>query len=502
MQYQGMNLCDFCFTQIAEGVGVCPHCGLSHETYRLEAGLLPPGTNLNGKYIIGRLLGRGGFGATYLAYSSERNSVVAIKEYFPTGIATRAKDEERVSVLSPDKQDVYKKGASKMYEEAKTIFKFKACKNIVSVYEFFYANSTVYFSMEYLDGIDLKNYITKKGGRLTEQEVVAIVKGVCEALMTVHSAQILHRDISPDNIFICTNGEIKLIDFGSAKQVVSEEAKRNYSVVVKQGFAPAEQYTSKGKQGVWTDLYAVGATMYYALTGHVPPDAMSRVDNPNINIDPAYGITPGLVRIIDRCLRVKIEERYQSAVELFNDINALGTGIITVGGREYVNPVYNYNSVVDLQGQNISFMQPDPGPVNQQTEGYNPLAGQIPNSQSQVMTSNQSYYPASNLVIAAEKKKSESNGMFKGIMIGLAILAVVLIAIIAVLMITGNGDNDNSDQQQGMNYQPVPGGYPPPPPPPGPYGVPGPPPGPYGVPGGPPPGGMPNQPGNRGGHAS
>ena len=147
MDYKGMSLCDFCFEPVVPGT-VCAKCGLTHESYHAEAGLLMPGANLLGKYIIGRVLGRGGFGATYLAYSSERNKPVAIKEYFPTGIANRAKGEESVSIVSDDKKKVFDKGAKRFFEEAKTIARFNTNKHVVSVYEFFYANNTVYYSME------------------------------------------------------------------------------------------------------------------------------------------------------------------------------------------------------------------------------------------------------------------------------------------------------------------------------------------------------------------
>ncbi len=426
MQYQGMTLCDFCFSRI-ETEGVCPHCGLSHQNYTHEVGILPPGTNLDGKYIIGRLLGRGGFGATYLAFSSERNCVVAIKEYFPAGISTRGRGEVNVTVLSRDKQEVFKKGATKLYEEAQTVFRFNTCKNIVSVFEFFYANATVYFAMEYLEGIDLKNYIQKKGGRISEPELVKVIQGMCEALKVVHGADTLHRDISPDNIMICTDGEVKLFDFGSAKQVVNEEANRNYSVVVKQGFAPAEQYTAKGKQGPWTDLYAVGATMYYALTGQIPPDAMSRYDTPDIVFHPAYGISPGIARIIDKCMKLRIEDRYQSAEELLADINALGIAADMVGGEEYVNE-YDNTAGVAGQSEGIDIGEIDFG---------NP---------SQLVNSNPSEY---RMRLVADKKAAESSGFFKGLMLGMSLAAFILTAMIAVLLILGNNpfEKDETPQQ-------------------------------------------------------
>ena len=464
MEYKGMNLCDFCFEPIRPGC-ICTNCGLTHENYNAEAGLLMPGTNLLGKYIIGRVLGRGGFGATYLAYSSERNKVVAIKEYYPTGIANRAKGEEKISIVSAEKRKGFEKGANRFFEEAKTMSKFNTNKNIVSVYEFFYANDTVYYSMEYLKGIDLKGYINKKGGRLSEAEAVTIMRGVCEALVAVHSTQTLHRDISPDNIFICTNGDVKLIDFGAAKQVIGD-AQQVYSVVVKQGFAPAEQYKSTGKQGVWTDIYAVGASMYYAVTGKIPPDAMNRVEHPDIVFDPALNISPQFANIIKKCLQSKIEDRYQSAIELLGALSELNIQNVAIGGAEYVQNIYNGVSS-GLQGNAVNFGGNNEFVAQPQT-GYNPYENnnsQYPNSQIQAQNVSyyppsgypqsgypQSGYPQSQHQISQYGESKEKSGIIKGLIIGVCALIIIALIIILIVNLVG--------PQQPMPPQPPIGGQP------------------------------------------
>ncbi len=328
MWINNRNLCNYCFSPLDAG-NRCRNCGLSTGEYRADADLLVPGTNLIGKYIIGKTLGRGGFGATYLAYSLNRQCPVAIKEYFPNQIACRARGEAKVSIVSGDKRDIFQHGAKRFYEEAKTVAKFNNSRNVVDVYEFFYANDTVYYSMEYLEGVDLKGYIEMKGGRVSEAAAIKIMKEIGEALIVIHSTGTLHRDISPDNIFICKNGEVKLIDFGSAKQVVGEQSK-SLSVILKQGFAPYEQYQKGGNQGMWTDIYALGATMYYTLTGKIPDDAMSRAQNPEIKIDPKYGISPAFVNIIDKCMRMKINERFQSAHELLGKLYAMDSLDVTL----------------------------------------------------------------------------------------------------------------------------------------------------------------------------
>lgn len=421
MLLKGMNLCDYCFEQIDAGA-VCPHCGLSADTYRAEAGLLQPGTILMGKYIIGRVLGRGGFGATYLAYSSERNGAVALKEYFPSDIAGRAQGEEKIAIVSDEKRALFEKGANRFFEEARTMARFNTNKNVVSVYEFFYENDTVYYSMEYLNGIDLKGYIDKKGGKLSEAEAVTIMHGVCEALVAVHSTQTLHRDISPDNIFVCTNGDVKLIDFGAAKQVVGD-SQQVYSVVVKQGFAPPEQYRSNGKQGVWTDMYAVGASIYYAVTGTVPADSLNRSEDDSVPFDSELNLSEPFKAILQKCLRSKMEERYQSAIELLAELDELRTYAVTVGGSDYVQSVYN-GVVSNLHGSAVSLGSAEDitGDFSQWQTGYNPYA----------TTGNVSSAGGS---FAHEEK--DNSGLIKGIIIGTAaIIVAVLITIMVITIMT------------------------------------------------------------------
>ncbi len=354
MKIKGMNLCDFCFEPVTPR-GVCPKCGLSHSTYRPEVGLLMPGTDLLGKYIIGRVLGRGGFGVTYLAYSLERDEVVAIKEYYPTGIANRAKGEEKISIISADVSETFNSGAKRLYEEAEMMARFNAEKNVVSVYEIFYANGTVYYSMEYLNGIDLKGYVVKKGGKLRENEAATIMRGICDALVTVHSTQMLHRDIAPDNVYICSNGDVKLIDFGAAKQIVNAYGQQNFSVVLKQGFAPIEQYKSNGKQGVWTDIYAVGATIYYAISGETPADPLSRFDDGGSGFDKKLNISYGFRKLIEKCMEIKPEDRYQSAVEVLGALEALAIPAVAVGNERYSKEIQNHTVTTAITGSNVTF---------------------------------------------------------------------------------------------------------------------------------------------------
>ncbi len=314
------TMCENCFSHIS--TELCPYCGYSKTDGSKTPNLLTPGTVLLGKYIIGKAIGVGGFGITYLGYDAISAKKIAIKEYFPQSLVYRGTDSQTVSVASMDNKDALTKGKEKFYDEAKLISRFNGNPNIVSVYEFFYENNTAYFVMEYLKGTDLKHYIADKGGRISAGEVLTILNDVTSALMVAHSANVLHRDISPDNIFLCEDDSIKLIDFGAARQYSNEQSK-SMSVIVKQGFAPLEQYQKRGKQGPWTDIYALGATAYYGLTGKLLDDPISRLES---DIFPGFeelGIDENLYAIIMKCIKLPIPERYANMFELRSDLNAL-----------------------------------------------------------------------------------------------------------------------------------------------------------------------------------
>ena len=323
LNINGKNLCESCFAELGDYSGVCPFCGGNRsETEFVTA--LKNGVVLAGRYVVGKVLGKGGFGVTYLCYDTKSSKRVAIKEYFPDAVAHRNSGETLVSTQLGSGDDSFKMGAQKFYDEAKLVSRFNGNPNIISVHEFFFENNTAYFVMEYLDGIDLKHYMGSKGGKLPESEALYVLDKISEALVIVHSMGVLHRDISPDNIFLTNDGNIKLIDFGAARQVMGE-ASKNLSVILKQGFAPLEQYQKKGKQGPWTDIYALGATIYYSVTGRVIDDAMSRLDNDELD---GSGISPALFAVLKKMLSVRVETRYQSIVELKRDLVSLVAGAV------------------------------------------------------------------------------------------------------------------------------------------------------------------------------
>ena len=321
MNLKGKRICDNCFTEIKSEP--CKTCSYKKSLYHPEPGILPVGTILKHRYHIGQVLGRGGFGITYKAYDSQNDVIVAIKEYYPNGIAHRDTGTTQMSVTDSSQTDAFKSGADKFFEEAKTVSRFNGNPNIVNVYEFFYENSTVYYVMEYLEGCDLKYYIKNNGGKISQGKVMTVLNVVTDALVITHSLNVLHRDISPDNIFIQGDGSVKLIDFGAARQVLAEQSK-SLSVILKQGFAPLEQYQRKGKQGPWTDIYALGATCLYALTGVIPDDATERIEEPELGNASDYGIDEDFWKIIEKCLAIRTADRYQNVLELKQDLAGLG----------------------------------------------------------------------------------------------------------------------------------------------------------------------------------
>lgn len=319
IEINGKKLCECCLSKIESEP--CRFCGFEKAGAREEVGVLAAGSVLLGKYIVGKVIGKGGFGITYLAYDIKNEKKVAIKEYYPSALAARGGDGCTVVMTDSEEAAVFKNGIEKFYEEASLVSRFNGNPAIVSVYEFFYENDTAYFVMELLDGCTLKSYIAKYGV-LSPEEALFIADNVSGALIIAHSINVLHRDISPDNIMICRDGNIKLIDFGAARQVLADNPK-SMSVILKQGFAPLEQYQKRGKQGPWTDIYSFGATLYYALTQDCLDDPMTRMDDDAEFLSNKYDIEGQLWEVIEHSLELRIADRYQDAFELRNALRKI-----------------------------------------------------------------------------------------------------------------------------------------------------------------------------------
>lgn len=269
-----MKRCLGCMEEYNNDFSVCPHCGFVEGTQPEEAIHILPGTILNNRFVVGRAIGFGGFGVTYIGWDTVLEHKVAIKEYLPSEFSTRIPGRTIVTVFEGDKSEQFKSGLDKFVDEAKRLAKFNNTSGIVKVYDSFYENQTAYIVMEYLDGETLEE-ILKRQKTFPADTAVGMMMPIMESLKIVNAEGIIHRDIAPDNIIVTADGEVKLIDFGAARYATTSHS-RSLSVIVKQGYSPEEQYRSRGDQGPHTDVYAVGATLYKMITGTTPPDALER----------------------------------------------------------------------------------------------------------------------------------------------------------------------------------------------------------------------------------
>ena len=274
---------------------------------------LPPGYRIE-EYELVRVLGSGGFGITYLGYDHHLDKAVAIKEYLPNDLAVRT-DNNSVLPKSTQDQADYEWGLARFLNEAQTLARFDH-RHIIKIHRFFRAHGTGYSVMEYAEGETLSELLQRKG-TLTESELKTILFPILDGLAAVHEADFLHRDIKPGNIVIRDDGSPVLIDFGSARQAVAGKS-RSVTAIVTPGYAPIEQYSAKGYQGPWTDIYGLGAVSYRCLTGEPPDDATERLrEDPLV---PAVTRCEGkastsLLNAIDRALRVDEGERPQTIAE-------------------------------------------------------------------------------------------------------------------------------------------------------------------------------------------
>jgi serine/threonine protein kinase len=293
--------------------GSCETCGgIDVEAHPM---FLPPGTILRDQYLIGRVLGHGGFGVTYLGLDQNLQMRVAIKEFLPTGenLASRHTDRLTVAPYPGKAEEDFEYGLKKFIEEGRALARFANHPNIVTVLNFFEAHGTAYLVMLFLDGQSLYGHLEEKGGRLEEAEAVQITTMVLDGLKAVHAQGLLHRDISPDNIFLTEEGQVQLIDFGSARAAIGRKS-TNISKIVKKGYSPFELYRAKATEGPFTDIYAVGATLYHMLAGECPPEATDRVqEDPLVPLCevPSLNVSRTLSETISKALAMNPGDRFQ-----------------------------------------------------------------------------------------------------------------------------------------------------------------------------------------------
>ncbi len=268
------HYCPYCMTPVVPGEP-CPNCGLTGGSYTSQPHQLPAGTILAGRYLLGRVLGEGGFGITYIGCDTRLELRIAVKEYYPVNHVSRnCRVSNAVNCFSGIAGQGYEKGRERFIREARTMARMDKTPQIVAVRDYFQENNTAYIVMEYVDGTTFKELVAQKGGKIPASELLPMVEPLFRALESMHALGLIHRDISPDNLML-ENGMVRLLDFGCARESAARGSE-TMTIVLKQGYSPVEQYQHKG-QGPWTDVYSLAATMYYCLTGVTPPQALDRI---------------------------------------------------------------------------------------------------------------------------------------------------------------------------------------------------------------------------------
>ena len=275
--------------------------------------LLPAGTLVADRYEILEVIGQGGFGITYKAYDSVLDVPVAIKEYYPSGIASRYHEQSlNVQVGGSENRRLFEEGKKKFLEEARILARFSEDPNVVGVRNFFEDNQTVYIVMQYLQGESLKEYI-EKNGKISFDEAYRLLRPVMQSLGRIHAAGLIHRDISPSNLIRMRTGKVKLIDFGTAREY-STDGDKSLSIVLKPGYAPAEQYQTHGLQGPWTDVYALCASIYKLITEITPENSLNRMVNDEVRLPSECGaeISAAQEEVLMQGLAVRESDRIRS----------------------------------------------------------------------------------------------------------------------------------------------------------------------------------------------
>ena len=312
------QFCPFCMSEV-QASDCCPQCGKDVH-YAGDPTHLPAGFALQGHhaYVLGAAIGQGGFGVTYIAWDNTINRRVAVKEYFPTYCSSRMAGHS-VSAYR-GQEEVYQKGKERFLDEARMLKSLSDLKSVVDVLDFFEANNSAYLVMEFLDGLSLKEHI-QQTGKLPAQQFLKQTGSMMEDMEKMHRRGVVHRDIAPDNIIMLSSGQMKLIDFGAARSYVGD---KSMTVVVKKGFAPVEQYMRKGSNAS-TDVYALAATIYYCITGIVPPDSAERQYGEAQLIAPSLlgaDLLPHQEQALERALEIQPRDRTQSVADFMKALEA------------------------------------------------------------------------------------------------------------------------------------------------------------------------------------
>lgn len=453
--------CSHCMSELEVEAEKCPFCGNGKTP--VPAHHLLPGTILNGKFYVGEALGEGGFGITYIGRDINLDMKIAIKEFYPNGYVNRNNtiSPQVNDSVTAGRKDFFQNGRTRFLKEAQILARFYGESGIVDVRDFFEENNTAYIIMEYLEGVDLKTYL-KQNGRLTPEQTVNMLMPVMNSLKKVHAQGLIHRDISPDNVMI-VGDKIKLLDFGAAR-TISAAANKSLSVMLKPGYAPEEQYRSKGNQGPWTDIYALCATMYKCITGVTPDDATQRVFSDEVKRPSALNIEirPEIEKAIMRGMSVHQSDRYQCIDDLIKALQGIdippSASERTISAKDEAadsihTPDRKSNTAVGTEVQKAEKQAEFVPSALQSQIKSNVTANTVnnaaasannvfptPDGNNQNVFNQNNVHPFMNQNGNTGRKKSKS---LLGLLI--AVLVIVIISLVVILIIMSNSDKNSSD---------------------------------------------------------
>ena len=325
-----INRCPHCMRELTgHRGGACPFCGFNAQKSPQPAEAMPRNTILNGKYLVGDVLGRGGFGITYIGFDLSLESRVAIKEYYPSGAAMRREGESELYWSSSYKFHSSREDAKNYFlKEARKMARVENIPSVVRVRETFLANETAYIVMDYVEGETLKARLRREGP-MTYTACYALLRPMMQDLCKIHRQGVIHRDISPDNIMIQEDGSVKLLDLGAAKDL-NRHSDEVSVPVGKNGYSPMEQYLNNGRIGPWTDVYALCATIYYACYGKRVPQSLERLEQDTLRFDlpTREPIPPYVVGALRKGLAVRAADRTQSVDALLDQLEEEQTTIL------------------------------------------------------------------------------------------------------------------------------------------------------------------------------
>ena len=363
------NLCYWCFSEKPIAEKPCPKCGYQQKKDSSAANRLRPGTLLSDRYVVGEALGAGGFGITYKCLDTQFGAICAVKEYYPMSLAMRSSGSDTV-LVSSDNLERYNKHLKRFVDES-NLLKTLRHPNIITTYDSFFANNTAYYVMEYCDGVNLRAYSSNFKKRISYDEGLNIYWQIMNGLEYVHNMGIFHRDIAPDNVYVTKGNNVKILDFGSARREMQQQS-REFSVILKVGYAPLEQYGGRGRQGAFTDIYALGATFYHLFTGTIPVESTERAAQDSLI--PFSRLRPDLPASFKFCIERSMALRSADRPQTIGDLKK----ILAIQNPDSTNTQKSTQSQKNVQSQNNVQSQKSVQTSKSDVQSNTPVSPKVP----------------------------------------------------------------------------------------------------------------------------